>query len=156
MLLSCDIFTRQNITFCKVEFKSILTISGQLRHYIFQVKIGRVGTPILNHFSISFVTFFQCFPINDKVIINFNYWFFKILDPVYDEEYATPRETEKYEEYTGILWELITKNFTRFNCAKRCKAPSGFFNGQPWLFDEDSIINKVRFKQKILSFYTIS
>ena len=65
------------------------------------------------------------------------------IDPVYDEEFAEPRETEKYEEYTGKLWELLTKHFKPFNCAKRCKAPSGFFNGQPWLFDENSIINKV-------------
>jgi len=64
------------------------------------------------------------------------------IDPIYDEEIAEPRETEKYKEYTGKLWELITKNFTSFNCAKRCKAPSGFFNGQPWLFDENAVINK--------------
>ena len=64
------------------------------------------------------------------------------IDPVYDEEIAEPRETEKYEEYTGKLWDLITKNFTSFNCDKRCKAPSGFFNGQPWLFDENAVINK--------------
>ena len=63
---------------------------------------------------------------------------------MYHEEFAEPRETEKYEYYTSILWELLTEKFKPFNCAKRCKAPSGFFNGQPWLFDEHSIINKVR------------
>lgn len=64
------------------------------------------------------------------------------IDPIYDEADATPRETEKYEEYTGMLWDLLSNKFKPFNCAKRCKAPTGFFNGQPWLFDEDSNINK--------------
>jgi hypothetical protein len=64
------------------------------------------------------------------------------IDPVYDAEFADERETEINKENTDKLWKLLTQDFTKFRCDKRCKAPSGFFSGQPWLFDENAVQNK--------------
>ena len=64
------------------------------------------------------------------------------IDPVYDAELADKNETEINNEYTEKLWKLLTEDFTKFRCDKRCKAPSGFFSGQPWLFDENAVKNK--------------
>ena len=64
------------------------------------------------------------------------------IDPVYEAEFADETETEINERNTDRLWELITKKFTKFPCDKRCKAPSGFFSGQPYLFEENELQSK--------------
>ena len=64
------------------------------------------------------------------------------VDPVFDEEIADDNEIEKFKENTDKLWDLLTKKFKPFECKKNCKAPSGFFSGQPWLFEENVIQNR--------------
>ena len=64
------------------------------------------------------------------------------VDPVFKERYADDNETEINKENTDKLWTLLTKNLTDFGCDKRCKAPSGFFAGQPWLTEGDCVQNK--------------
>jgi len=64
------------------------------------------------------------------------------IDPVYDEEFAEEKETRINQENTDKLWNLITKKFKPFRCDKRCKAPSGFFSGQPWLFEQNEEVKK--------------
>ena len=64
------------------------------------------------------------------------------IDPVYDKEVAEESETRINQENTDKLWNLITRDFKTFRCDKRCKAPSGFFSGQPWLFEQNEEVNK--------------
>jgi len=64
------------------------------------------------------------------------------IDPVYEADYADENETRINKENTAKLWSLITKEFQPFKCNLRCKAPSGFFSGQPWLFEQNEEVNK--------------
>ena len=64
------------------------------------------------------------------------------VDPVFDEEYADSEETAINNENTDKLWSLLTQNLTTFGCNKACKAPSGFFAGQPRLLEENHFQNK--------------
>lgn len=63
------------------------------------------------------------------------------IDPILDEEDAYPEEIVKYDYYTTKLWNLIT-SMSPYQCGKRCKSPSGFFSGTPWINDENLIQNK--------------
>jgi len=64
------------------------------------------------------------------------------IDPVYEEEFAEEDEIRINQENTAKLWNLINKELRPFRCDKRCKAPSGFFSGQPWLFEQNEEVNK--------------
>ena len=64
------------------------------------------------------------------------------VDPMYDEEVADKNEIRINKENTDKLWNLLTNDLTTFQCDKRCQAPSGFFDGQPWLIPENVLQNK--------------
>eukprot|EP00092_Neocalanus_flemingeri_P014899 GFUD01016091.1.p1 GENE.GFUD01016091.1~~GFUD01016091.1.p1 ORF type:complete len:1172 (-),score=192.98 GFUD01016091.1:160-3675(-) len=57
------------------------------------------------------------------------------IDPVFDEDNCEQVEVEKYEEYTDNLWEFMN-NGSAYECDQRCKSPSGYFTGEPWLWED--------------------
>ena len=71
------------------------------------------------------------------------------VDPVFKERYADENEKEINKENTDKLWNLLTKSLTNFGCDNRCKAPSGFFAGQPWLTEGNSLQNK-RLQERVV------
>jgi hypothetical protein len=61
------------------------------------------------------------------------------IDPVYDEVLADENEKKINKNQTDTLWNLLTDpTREEFNCDKRCKAPQGFFSGQPWLLEDEA------------------
>ena len=61
------------------------------------------------------------------------------IDPIFDEETAETGEKKINKKNTDYFWNLLTQRFTTFHCDKRCKAPFGFFAGQPWLLPENGV-----------------
>jgi hypothetical protein len=64
------------------------------------------------------------------------------VDPVFDPEYAYEAEAYINQGETDKLWTLLTQNFTAFECNNRCKAPSTFLTGEPWLLEDTRVQNK--------------
>ena len=62
------------------------------------------------------------------------------VDPVFEEEYSDEEEIRINKENTDKLWNLI--NFVPYRCADTCQAPTGFFAGQPWLFEQAASQNR--------------
>jgi energy-coupling factor transporter ATP-binding protein EcfA2 len=60
------------------------------------------------------------------------------IDPVYKERKRTSENEKKINKnQTDLLWKLLNDPSRKeFKCDKRCKAPSGFFSGQPWLLED--------------------
>ena len=64
------------------------------------------------------------------------------IDPVYIEKLAEDTERTINKDNLNKLWSLLTQELTTFQCDKMCQAPSGFFDGQPWLIPENVLQNK--------------
>ena len=56
------------------------------------------------------------------------------IDPVIDFEFAEEEEMILYKNYTTKLFKL-SNTVRPYECSIYCKAPQGFFSGQPWLME---------------------
>ena len=57
------------------------------------------------------------------------------IDPVYDEDACEAVETDKYQQYTKLLWDFMN-NSSAYECNMRCKLEEGFCKRDPWILNE--------------------